>query len=65
MTVFNLSTWIEILSLKFPGYFLVIASLANICDNSAYIAESASRARVNLQFAKSGNIGDIQAKTYS
>ena len=67
MSIFtlNLALWIEITALAFPQYFLLIASLANVGKNICFMLSSASRASINLRFAKKNNIADIQGKAVS
>jgi len=65
VAVLNMSFWIEITTLAFPKYFLIIASLANMGKNICFMLSSASRASINLRFAKNNNIADIQGKTVS
>ena len=54
MSIFTLNAalWIEITTLAFPQYFFLIASLANTGKNICYMLSSASRASINLRFAK-------------
>lgn len=54
MSIFtlNMALWIEITTLAYPQYFLFIASLANVGKNICYMLSSASRASINLRFAK-------------
>jgi hypothetical protein len=61
----NFSIYIEILTLKFPNHFLALASLANIGKNICFLLSAASRASINVQFAKRNNIGDISGKSVS
>lgn len=61
----NLSIYIEILTLKFPNHFLALASIANIGKNICFLLSAASRASINVQFAKRNNIGDISGKSVS
>jgi len=65
IAVLNLSFWIEITTLAFPQYFLLIASLANVGKNVCFMLSSASRAGINVRFAKANNIADIQGKSTS
>lgn len=48
MIVLNISIYIEILTLKFPNYFLALASLANVGKNICFLLASASRASINM-----------------
>jgi len=61
----NLSIYVEILTLKFPGHFLALASTANIGKNIFFLLSAASRASINVYFAKRNNIGDISGKSVS
>lgn len=65
MVALNVSIYIEILTLKFPNYFLALASLANVGKNICFLLASASRASINMQFSKNNNIGDISGKSVS
>jgi hypothetical protein len=61
----NISIYIDILTLKYPQYFLMLASIANVGKNVCFLLSSASRASINVQFAKRNNIGDISGKSVS
>lgn len=65
MIAINFSIGIEMLTLTFPGSFLVLASIANISKNICFILASATRANINLRFAKDNNIGDLAGKSVS
>lgn len=65
MLALNLSIYIEILTLKFPTHFLLLASVANIGKNICFLLASASRGKINMQFAKANNMGDISGKATS
>lgn len=65
VAVLNLAFWIEITTLAFPKYFLIIAATANMGKNICFMLSSASRASINLRFAKNNNIADIQGKAVS
>ena len=65
MVALNISIYIEILTLKFPDHFLLLASLANEGKNICFLLASASRASINMQFSKTNNIGDISGKSVS
>jgi hypothetical protein len=65
MVALNISIYIEILTLKFPNHFLALASTANIGKNICFLLSAASRASINVQFAKRNNIGDISGKSVS
>ena len=53
---FNLALYIECMTLQFPGHFLLLASIANACKNITFLLAAASRASINLRFAKSNNM---------
>lgn len=59
------STFLELLTPLAPGYFLPMASLANIGKNISYLAASASRAAIHISFAKQHNLADITVKSGS
>ena len=61
----NISIYIEILTLQFPHMFLALASFANVLKNICFLLSSASRASINVRFAKRNNIGDISGKSVS
>jgi Vitamin B6 photo-protection and homoeostasis len=61
----DLSCFIEVLSPLAPGYFLIIASIANVGKNISYLAASSSRAAIHKSFAIHENLGDVTAKTGS
>jgi hypothetical protein len=65
IVVLNMAFWIEITALAYPAHFLLIASLANVGKNICFMLSSASRASINLSFAKANNIADIQGKAVS
>lgn len=62
MLLMNLSIIIEMITLRFPGAFIYLASLANVGKNVTFLCASATRASINLRFAKKNNIGDIAGK---
>ena len=58
----------ELMTPAFPGYFLFIASVANIGKNIAFLTASASRAKIHQCLAsgkESNNLGDITGKATS
>lgn len=59
------SSFIELCTPLFPGYFLVLASIANTGKNISYLAASASRAALHKSFAIHENLADITAKSGS
>lgn len=65
MVALNISIYIEILTLKFPYMFLALASIANMGKNICFLLSAASRASINVRFAKRNNIGDISGKSVS
>ena len=65
MLALNLSIVIEILTLKFPANFLLLASIANVGKNIFYLLAAASRGSINMRFAKANNMGDISGKSSS
>ena len=65
MSTLNASILIEILTLKYPSMFLVLASLANMGKNICFLMAAASRAQINMRFAKMNNIADIAGKSVS
>lgn len=62
MLAMNVAIIIEMVTLKFPGAFIYLASLANIGKNVTFLCASATRANINLRFARRNNIGDIASK---
>ena len=62
MLLMNVAIIIEMVTLRFPGAFIYLASLANIFKNVTFLCASATRANINLRFAKKNNIGDIAGK---
>ena len=65
MLAMNVAIYIEIMTLKFPTMFLALASIANVGKNICFLLASASRASINVRFAKRNNIGDISGKSVS
>lgn len=65
MLAMNIAIYIEIMTLRFPTYFLALASIANVGKNVCFLLASASRASINVKFAKRNNIGDISGKSVS
>jgi hypothetical protein len=61
----NISIYIEVMALAFPHLFLFLASTANAGKNICFLLASASRAQINLRFAKCNNVGDISGKSVS
>lgn len=58
----EISTFLEVLSPFFPGYFLLVASLANVGKNVAWLLGGGSRAGIHKSLCKKENLGDITAK---
>jgi hypothetical protein len=56
---------IEILSPLLPGYFLIVAIIANVGKNIGFLTANASRAAFHQSLALSNNLGDITAKAGS
>ena len=59
------STLMEVCSPLLPGYFLLIASVANVGKNIAYLSASASRAALHSSLSLQGNLADVTAKAGS
>ncbi len=56
---------LELATPSFPGYFLFIASVANIGKNIAFLTASASRAKLHQCLARNENLADVTAKSGS
>jgi len=65
MLTLNASIFIEIMSLKCPQHFLLLAYIANVGKNICFLLASASRGSINMRFAKKNNMGDISGKSVS
>lgn len=65
MATLNCAILIEIMALKFPHLFLFLASTANMGKNICFLMAAASRAQINMRFAKRNNIADIAGKSVS
>jgi hypothetical protein len=61
----NIAVLVEIMTLKYPHLFLLLASTANVGKNICYLLASASRSSINMRFAKRNNMGDISGKSVS
>lgn len=61
----DLSSFIELLTPLFPGYFLPLAAVANVGKNISFLAASATRATIHKSFAAHENLADVTAKTGS
>jgi len=61
----DFSNLLEILSPLIPGYFLIIASIANIGKNISWLAASASRAAIHKSYIRKENLADVTAKAGS
>ena len=46
----NLAVLIEIMALKFPHLFLLLAATANTAKNICFLMASATRAQLNVRF---------------
>ena len=62
MVLMNISIIVEMITLRFPYLFIYLASLANVGKNVTFLCSAATRASINLRFAKRNNIGDIAGK---
>lgn len=56
---------LEIATPLFPTHFLLLASIANIGKNVAWLSASATRANMHQSFSKVGNLADVTAKAGS
>lgn len=65
MATLNVAILIEIMTLKFPHLFLLLASIANMGKNVCFLMHAASRAQINMRFAKTNNMADIAGKSVS
>jgi len=65
MLTLNASIFMEIMTLKCPQHFLLLASIANVGKNICFLLASASRGSINMRFAKKNNMGDISGKSVS
>ena len=61
----DISTFLEILTPYFPGYFLCIASIANVGKNIGFLTASASRASLHQSVSICNNLDDVTAKAGS
>jgi hypothetical protein len=60
------ATLLEILSPLLPGYFLIVASIANVGKNIGFLrTANASRAAFHQSLALSNNLGDLTAEAGS
>jgi hypothetical protein len=59
------ATILEIFSPLFPGYFLIVASIANVGKNIGFSTASASRAAFRQSLALTNKLGDLTAKAGS
>lgn len=60
--VHNLGVSLELLTLLFPGSFLLLASLANTLKGVAGLVNGACKASINQRMAIANNLGDLTAK---
>jgi hypothetical protein len=65
MSSLNAAILIELLTLRYPHLFLLLASTANAGKNVCFLMAAASRAQINMRFAKRNNIADIAGKSVS
>ncbi len=65
MMTLNVAILIELMTLKYPHLFLLLASTANTGKNICFLMAAASRAQINMRFAKQNNIADIAGKSVS
>jgi hypothetical protein len=59
------ASFLEMLTPMMPGYFLAVASVANVGKNISFLAASASRAAIHRSFTLQENLADVTAKTGS
>lgn len=59
------SILMEVMTPLVPGYFLLVASVANCGKNVSFLAASASRAAIHRSFAIRDNLADVTGKTGS
>lgn len=59
------ASFLEMLTPLMPGYFLAVASVANVGKNISFLAASASRAAIHRSFTLQENLADVTAKTGS
>lgn len=60
--VHNLGVSLELLTLLFPGSFLLLASAANTLKGVAGLVNGACKASINQRMAIANNLGDLTAK---
>lgn len=60
--VHNLGVSLELLTLIFPGSFLILASAANTLKGVAGLVNGACKASINQRMAIANNLGDLTAK---
>jgi len=65
MSSLNAAILVELLTLRYPHLFLLLASTANMGKNVCFLMAAASRAQINMRFAKRNNIADIAGKSVS
>eukprot|EP01104_Vermistella_antarctica_P016922 TRINITY_DN5885_c0_g1_i1.p1 TRINITY_DN5885_c0_g1~~TRINITY_DN5885_c0_g1_i1.p1 ORF type:complete len:565 (+),score=57.59 TRINITY_DN5885_c0_g1_i1:152-1846(+) len=61
----NFGVAMEISTPMFPGYFVVVASLANTAKAIAGLIGGATKATINQNMALATNLGDVTAKAHS
>lgn len=60
--LFSLSIGVELLTPKFPQYFLLLASIANIAKQISLACYLATSSSINRSFAVADNLGEVSAK---
>eukprot|EP00741_Cyanophora_paradoxa_P003123 tig00000670_g3032.t1 len=60
--LYHCGTALEMATPLAPSYFLLLASLANICKQAAIVSAGATRAAIYRAFALRENVGDLTAK---
>lgn len=59
----NFAMLMECMVPLFPAAFLPLAAVANTCKSISWMANSATRAHMQMHFAKGDNLGDITGKS--
>eukprot|EP00201_Polytomella_parva_P000109 CAMPEP_0175039222 /NCGR_PEP_ID=MMETSP0052_2-20121109/421_1 /TAXON_ID=51329 ORGANISM="Polytomella parva, Strain SAG 63-3" /NCGR_SAMPLE_ID=MMETSP0052_2 /ASSEMBLY_ACC=CAM_ASM_000194 /LENGTH=654 /DNA_ID=CAMNT_0016300965 /DNA_START=642 /DNA_END=2606 /DNA_ORIENTATION=+ len=62
MALLTSAACMEVSTVYFPNYFLIIGALANTIKGLALMAGSSTRSVFNLSFARDNNIADVTAK---
>ena len=63
--IYGVSVFVEILTIKLPNLFLLLATLSNMGKNVSFLTASASGAAIHQHFTKGSNLGDITGKCCS